>query len=72
MSNKIKIEKMSDIAALTPEQFERFLPDLKTWHEYVRKPEFQAIIDVLPATAMIWFDDGKNDMLGINVNVISE
>lgn len=56
-------EKMEDLLILTPEQFERFIPDLKEWIEFRNK--FKRIAENLPpefigpSDGMKWIDDGE-------------
>jgi len=50
------IHTMRDIAHLTPDEFQRFLPDLSAWHEFAHAAEQMGFA---PPTGMIWIDDGK-------------
>ena len=52
------IETIQDIANLSPDEFARFLPDLKTWHEAAH--HIQELFPEEPAKLnMIWFDDNE-------------
>ncbi len=61
---KVDIEKngktiatIQDIANLSPDEFARFLPDLKAWHEAAYN--VQGLFENEPVkTSLIWFDDG--------------
>ncbi|AAP95107.1 hypothetical protein A6046_03250 [[Haemophilus] ducreyi] len=80
--NTYQFEKLSDFLQLSPEQFERMLPDLKTWF-YTTKSVFSdiAILNDLikrqgvegevkvQSPGMTWIDDGKNELLGYNIKV---
>jgi len=57
-----QIHTMQDIANLTPDEFERFLPDLITWHKVAG--EFAKIGFANPG--MQWQDD---DRPGVVTNV---
>lgn len=54
MSEK-RIQTLADIAALTPDEFERFLPDLIAWHGV------STAISAIGATSLSlnWCDDGR-------------
>mgnify|MGYP003404699696 CR=1 FL=1 len=59
MSDRIEIRTLTDIAALSPDEFMRFLPDLVIWHSLAHEA---LDLGAYEAT-MIWVDDGKNELL---------
>lgn len=52
------ITTMADIANLTPDEFERFLPDLILWHNMATEAK-KRIGDVLNEQTLQWTDDGQ-------------
>ena len=52
------IETIQDIANLSPDEFARFLPDFKIWHEAAYS--LQGLFpEELAKFNMIWFDDNE-------------
>jgi hypothetical protein len=50
-----EIATLQDIAALTTEEFQRFLPDLIAWHCFAKKAQLMGFA----SPSMQWRDDGK-------------
>ena len=51
------IQTLRDVAQLTPDEFQRFLPDLAAWHEFAHTAEQAGVAYSL---GMQWIDDGKS------------
>lgn len=50
------IRTLRDIAQLTPDEFQRFLPDFAAWHEFAHAAEQMGFAY---STGMQWVDDEK-------------
>lgn len=61
-----RIEKVSDIADLTSEQFEMFVDDLRQWCEFkkIHKQAKEMGVNVAPITHFDWVDDWLNESRG--------
>ena len=55
MTAEHRVNTMADIAALTPEQFGRMLPDLIAWYEFTQAMR----IDGVKTNGFVWVDDGN-------------
>ena len=50
------IRTLRDVAQLTPDEFQRFLPDFAAWHEFAHEAEQ---IGFAYSPGMQWIDDGR-------------
>ena len=55
MSNRHQLESLAQIAALTPEQFGRMLPDFIAWYEFMQSIKG----GIVTTTGFEWVDDGR-------------
>jgi hypothetical protein len=62
------IKTLQDIAQLTPDEFQRFLPDFVVWHTYAQ----QAIKTGLLCNGINWTDDGEPGLSYISVTIDGE
>ncbi len=61
MSNQREIKTIADIAELTPDEFERFIPDLILWHSTLGQIQSQLGCE-LQEVGLLWLDDGANEL----------
>lgn len=64
MMAEITIERVEEILLLTPEQFERFLPDLIQWYRLAGPLARDGLLD---AAALVWCDDGKVEVSSFEI-----
>lgn len=62
---KRMIKTTSDIAALTADEFERFIPDLILWHRCMREVVAVAGDAAHDGCGILWTDDGVNELTEI-------
>lgn len=55
MTKSHKFTTLAEIAALTPEEFGRMLPDFVLWHSYASTGHTVGLV----ALGFDWIDDGK-------------
>jgi hypothetical protein len=53
------IKTLNDIAALSPDEFTRFIPDLIVWHEFAK----EALSVGFALDGLEWNDDGRQGVI---------
>jgi len=61
------IKTASDIAALTADEFVRFVPDLILWHRCMREVVAVAGDAASEGCGILWTDDGVNELTHIQL-----